>query len=468
MAMGKKAQEQQDDLWLATGELPQSPGHPFYEALNRILDKHGFDPYVEQLCAPFYAEKLGRPSMPPGVYFRLLLIGYFEGIDSERGIAWRVADSLALRQFLGLELRARTPDHSTMSKTRKRIDVETHEKVFQWVLRVLAKENLLKGKTLGVDATTLEANAALRSIIRRDTGETYDEFLRRLAKESGVETPTREDLVKLDKKRPKKTSNQEWRHPHDPDSRVTKMKDGRTHLAHKPEHAVDMETGAVVAVNLTHANEGDPASLPATLEEAMKNLESVASEPSAEHNLSGDLAREVVTDKGYHSNEVMVMLDEGEFRGYVSEPDRGKRSWDGKREERDATYANRRRIRGKRGKQLMKQRGELIERPFAHVYDTGGMRRVHLRGHPNIIKRLLVHVAGFNLSLIMRKLVGRGTPRGLAALQRMVLAAFHALCTLVRRLISDRCVPIEFMHVSFERTPNEISPLPHRPFSTGC
>lgn len=468
MAMGKNAQERQDNLWLATGELPRSPGHPFYEALNRILEKHDFDPFVEKLCAPFYARKLGRPSMPPGVYFRLLLIGYFEGIDSERGIAWRVADSLVLRQFLGLELRERTPDHSTISKTRKRIDLQTHDKVFQWVLRVLAKENLLKGKTLGVDATTLEANAALRSIIRRDTGETYDEFLTRLARESGVETPTREDLAKLDKNRPKKGSNHEWGHPHDPDSRVTKMKDGRTHLAHKAEHAVDMETGAVVAVNLTYANEGDTTSLPATLVDATKNLESVASESPAKQNLSDDPAREVVTDKGYHSNDVMVMLSDGEFRSYVSEPARGQRNWDGKREERDATYANRRRIRGQRGKQLMRRRGELLERAFAHVCDTGGMRRVHLRGHPNILKRLLVHVAGFNLSLIMRRLVGRGTPRGLAALQRLVLAALEALCALVRRLIGDWSAPNEFKRICSNEGRPDFFLRPFRPLSTGC
>ena len=225
-----------------------------YQRLNQVLDTHAFDAFVEAQCAPFYAATVGRPSLLPGTYFRLLLIGYFEGIDSERGIAWRTADSLALRGFLGLGLDEATPEHSTISRTRRLIDLETHRAVFTWILQVLATADLVKGKTIGIDATTLEANAALRSIVRRDSGETYQEFLTRLAQASGIETPTRADLARLDRKRPKKGRNTDWRHPHDPDARITKMKDGRTHLAHKAEHAVDLETGAIVGV--TVSNEG--------------------------------------------------------------------------------------------------------------------------------------------------------------------------------------------------------------------
>ena len=250
MAMGRLKAEKQPVLWVATSELAMSPSHPFYERLNAVLDKHGFDPFVEARCASFYAPVMGRPSIPPGVYFRMHLVGYFEGIDSERGIAWRVADSLALRAFLGYGLDEGTPDHSSVSRTRRLLDLETHQEVFQWVLGVLAKEGLLKGKTLGVDATTLEANAALRSIVRRDTGESYQEFLTRLAQASGIETPTREDLAKLDRNRPHKGSNADWEHPHEPDAVIGKMKDGRTHLLHKGEHAADMDTQAVVAVTL--------------------------------------------------------------------------------------------------------------------------------------------------------------------------------------------------------------------------
>ncbi len=360
------------------------------------------------------------------------MIGYFEGIDSERGIAWRVADSLSLGQFLGFDLSDRTPEHSTISRTRTRIDFETHQEVFTWVLTVLAKSKLLKGKTIGVDATTLEANAALRSIVRRDTGQSYDELLTRLAKESGIETPTKEDLIKLDKKRKKKGSNDDWAHPHDPDAGITKMKDGRTHLSHKAEHAIDLETKAVVAIGLFGV-EGDTTTLPATLGDALENLRTVAADAEAAAALSPSPVAEVVADKGYHSNEMLVMLAEGEMRSYVAEPDRGRRRWGpDKADAQKAIYDNRRRIKGDRGKRLQRIRSELVERPNAHLYETGGMRRVHLRGEENILKRLLVHAAGFNLGLVMYELVGRGTPRGLFDLLKGLLALVrHAWVALV-------------------------------------
>ena len=241
-----------------------------------MLEESRFDEFVEGRCRRFYAEKRGRPSLAPGMYFRLLLIGYFEGIDSERGIAWRANDSLALRRFLRVGLEETPPDHSTISRTRRLIDVETHREVFTWVLGVLAEKGLLKGQTLGVDATTLEANAALRTIVRRDTGEGYQEFLKRLAQESGIKTPTREQLARLDRKRAHKGSNEEWEHPHDPDARIAKMKDGRTHLAHKVEHAVDFSSGAVVAVTVQPADAGDTATGRETVCEAGEQIATVA------------------------------------------------------------------------------------------------------------------------------------------------------------------------------------------------
>src|ERR1700704_6433944 len=253
MSLGKRGpDERQEPIWIEAATLASPAGHPFYERLNHLLSKRGFDAFAESACEGFYA-KVGRPGLAPGVYFRALLVGYFEGIGSERGIAWRTADSLALRSFLGFELSQPTPDHSTISRTRRLIDLETHRKVFLWVLGMLAEEGLFKGNTVAIDGTTPEANAALRSIVRRDTGESYDDFLRGLAKESGIETPTREQLAKLDRKRKKKGFNDDWKNPHDPDAQITKMKDGRTHLAHKAEHAVDLETGAVLAVTLQPA-----------------------------------------------------------------------------------------------------------------------------------------------------------------------------------------------------------------------
>jgi transposase len=405
MAMGKRRRRpKQASMWVATQDLPRSAAHPFYARLNQILDKANFDGCVEGLCQRFYADEVGRPGLPPGRYFRLLLIGYFEGLDAERAIAWRTADSFALREFLGLVLPEAPPDHSTISRTRRLIDLETHHAVFTWILRRLADAGLVKGKTIGIDATTLEANAALRSIVRRDSGATYQEFLTQLAQASGIETPTREDFARIDRKRPKKGSNADWTHPLDPDAKITKMKDGRTHLAYKAEHAVDLETGAVVAVTVQDADQGDTATSVDTLIEAAEQVETV---------VPNGRIKEVVADKGYHSNQVMVDLEAVGVRSYISEPDRGRRKWEDNADARDAVYRNRRRIRGARGKRLLRQRGERLERPCAHLYETGQMRRVQLRGHDNIRKRLLVHAAALNLGLLMRTLFGVGTPRGL-------------------------------------------------------
>ena len=420
MAMGRvEDQDNQQDLWIVHTELASSPGHPFYEKLNELLRGEHFDAFVEDRCAKFYAQKLGRPSLLPGIYFRALLIGYFEGIEAERGIAWRLADSLALRSFVGIRLTERTPDHSTLSRTRRLIDLETHSQVFAWVLELLAARGLIKGKSIGIDATTLEANAAMRSIVRRDTGESYEQFLTGLAKASGIETPTREDLVRLDRKRKKRTSNKEWKSPIDADARVAKMKDGSTHLAHKAEHAVDMDTGAVVAITLQAADLGDTTTVQETLAEAgMAVADLVAHEaearPDEAPKVNVDGVEELVADKGYHSAAAVLWVQECEVSSYIPErKPNGKRNWENKEEERKAVRANQDRVQGEYGKGLLRKRGELVERSFAHCYETGAMRRCTLRGNQNILKRLLIHVGAFNLSLILRKTLGAGTPREL-------------------------------------------------------
>ena len=427
MAMGKRARSRQQELFVDSRALPESPGHPFYDKLNEVLATHEFDGFAEGLCSPYYAERMGRHSIPPGVYFRMLMVGYFEGLGSERGIAWRVADSLTLRRFLGYELTDRTPDHSSLSRIRGRLPVEVHQDVFNWVGRVIAKEGLLKGKTVAVDSTTLEANAALRSLVRRDTGEGYQEYLEGLAKASGIETPTRQDTAKLDKKRPRKGSNDDWQHPQDPDARITKMKDRRTHMGYKSEHVVDLETQAIVAINLCGGDEGDTDSLPWSLVQANWNLEAMAQDQEARQHLTDRWLSEVVTDRGYHSNKIVKMLQRAEIRGYVCEPNRGRRKWGKDPEAQVAVYANRRRIEGERSKALQRLRAECAERSMAHAYESGGMRRCHLRGLVNIYKRLSVHAAAFNLGLMMRKLTGHGTPRGLHGLLRAILALYRAL-----------------------------------------
>ncbi len=429
MAIGKRGKGRQQELFVAASEI-RALGNPFYRALNRLLEEEGFDEFAEETCREFYAEKRGRPGIPPGVYFRMLVVGYLEGIGSERGIAWRCGDSISLREFLGYGLERNPPEHSGLSKTRKRLSVEAHAAVFSRVLEVVQASGLLSGKTLGVDSTTLEANAAMRSIVRRDDGKGYEEWLEEVARASGIETPTRQDLAKLDRKRPKKGSNREWAHPHDPEARITKMKDGRTGLAHKFEQAVDMETGAVVAVTVQTMEGGDTASLPNTLDEAQRQLAEIEVEP-----------REVVADKGYHSNQTMTGVQDRGLRSYVSEPNRGRRKWKRNRDAQKPTYDNRRRIQGNRGKELLRQRGEKVERGFAHLLLTGGLRRVHVRGREEIRKRILIQAAAFNLGLLMRKRYGFGTPRGLQGLATAQAALACHVSTAVLHMIRLSCRP---------------------------
>lgn len=433
MAMGtRKKRERQEDFWVVSSEVVGTPAHAFYDRLNQILDQHHFDRNVEQLCRRYYKDRRGRPSITPGVYFRSLLLGYFEGIDSERGIAWRLADSLSLRKFIGYALTEETPDHSTISRTRRLYSVETHKAVFRWVLKILCEEGLVEGKTVSIDATTLEANAALRSLVRRDNGQKYDDYLKDLAKAAGIDNPTREQLARLDRKRKKKGSNKEWKNPHDADARIAKMKDGSTHLAHKAEHAVDLSSGALLAVTVQGADQGDTTTIHQTLAEAGEAVAELieheavtapAEEPKV--NLKG--VQEVVADKGYHSGAVVQDLHAVDCRSYIPEPGRGRRNWEGKQDEQKQVYANRRRVQGARSKRLQRKRSELTERSMAHMYETGGMRRVHLKGRDNILKRLLVHAGGFNLALIMRKLVGIGKPRRLQGACACIFACLGLL-----------------------------------------
>jgi len=431
MAMGRK-KSKQSELWVTTEEITKPASHPFYAKVNEVLDECKFDRKAEQLCQRFYKPLKGRPSITPGVYFRALLIGYCEGISSERGIAWRLADSLSLREFLGFNLSDQTPDHSTLSRTRRLLPVETHRAVFRWFVWMLGAKGVLNGQTLGIDATTLEANAAMRSIERRDTGAKYVEYLKGLAAAEGIENPTPEQLARLDRKRKKKTSNKDWKSPADPDSRIAKMKDGRTHLAHKAEHAVDLNSGALVAVTLQAADLGDTTTVAQTLSEARANAEF----------LSESGVQDVVADKGYHSGAVLAAVEETTVSTVIAEPERGQRKWNGREAERDLVYANRQRVRSERGRRLLKLRSELVERSFAHIYDTGCMRRTHLRGRDNILKRLLIHAAAFNIALLVRKLHGIGKPRTLqgaaAELLRTLLRLWIALARLYAAAFVER------------------------------
>lgn len=409
MALGKQGQ-MQSRLFVNMEALPRSAGHVFYDHLQRILRKNGFDAFAEGLCAPFYAERQGRPSIPPGRYFRMHLVGYFEGIDSERGIVWRCADSLSLREFLQLDVDQTVPDQSSLSRIRSRLPLEVHNEVFQWVIAVISKAGLVKGKRIGVDSSTMEANAAMRSIVRKDTGENYTQMLERMGKESGMATPTRADLARMDKKRKDKTlSNEDWQSTTDTDARIARMKDKTTHMAYKPEHAVDLDTGAILAAPVHHADRVDTKTVEATLDAAASTLENLDQKPSPES------PAEVVADKGYFAKKIIKNLNQTHWTTRISEPDRKDwYSWQGDHAARKEVYANRTRIKSGVGKAALRKRSELVERSFQHVLDRGGQRRTHLRGLANVQKGYILAVAGFNLGLLLRSLLGFGTPKGLA------------------------------------------------------
>ena len=444
MAMRREG-EVQGDLVVTWAEMPRSPGHVFYDRLQNVLSEAGFDAFVEETCKPFYAPRMGAPSLPPGRYFRMHMVGYFEGIDSERGIVWRCSDSFSLRDFLRLANRDRVPDHSWLSKTRSRLPHEVHEKVFGWVLKLVAERGLVKGERIGVDGSTMEANAALRSIGRRDSGESYREMLGRMARESGVATPTIDDLVRLDRKRKgKKLSNEDWTSKTDPDAKIARMKDGSTHLAYKPEHVVDLDTSVIVAAPIHPADEGDTTTLPGTLEAATDNLAAVGLAPSAEEPCV------LVSDKGYHSRQGLKDFNGGPWKTRIAEPTpaNGYLRWHGDDEARAAVYANRNRLKSEVGKEAMRKRGEVVERSFAHVLERGGMRRTWLRGRENVHKRYLVHIAGYNLGVLMRALFGAGTPKETAAIKAAFLFVIQAAKAITVVLVAASDGDIEVLIIS--------------------
>jgi transposase len=435
MALGKRETERQEDLFLTADQLPRSPGHVFYQKLNRLLAEAGFDRWVEALCEPYYADGRGRPSIPPGTYFRMLLVGYFEGIGSQRGIAWRCADSLSLRDFLGIPLGEESPDHSSLSVIRQRLPLEVHQQVFTWILRLADEKKLLKGKTVGVDSTTLEADAAMKSIVRRDTGEDWNEYLTRLMQERGLieagEQPSDEELRRFDKNRPdKQVSNDEWMSENDPDARIAKMKDGTTHLAYKAEHVVDLDSNLIVSAEIYHADQADTRTLEDSLNQAQTNLREAGRDTQIE---------DAVADKGYHSAESLTEIREHTpYRTYIPEAERKHdRTWTDKPpEQKAAVVANRRRTAGQRGKRLQKLRSELLERSFAHVCETGSARRTFLHLIENVRKRYAIAAAAHNLGCLMRSLFGMGTPKGLQAYVDLLSSFYLAICALVGRSTS--------------------------------
>jgi transposase len=429
-------------MWVSGPELARSPGHRFYEKLNELLAQAKFDREVEKICAPYFEgdDKAGRRSIPPGVYFRMLFVGYFEGIESERGLEWRCADSLSLRTFLGVQVHERVPDHSSLSRMRTRLDGTVYDQVFRLVLGLVESKGLLRGKVAGVDSTYLRADASMKSIVRKDTGDDYTSYLKKLCEAQGIEKPTVEDTVRVDRARKgKKTSNKDWESPTDADARIVRLKDGRTRLGYKAEHVVDLETGAVVAAEVYLGGESDPASLRPSLESARKNMDAARTArdesdkhdddeppPPASPTSEPRSTIEVVADKGYHKVELLFELRRAEYRTYIPAPKQsGQRRFTDKGGmlARESFHDNHKRVKRAKGKKLLRLRGERIERTFALACETGAHRRVRLRGRDNVRKRYLAHIAALNLGLVMRTLFGYGTPRQAA---QAALAAFLA------------------------------------------
>lgn len=410
MAMGKR-KPRQESLFISTDALATPAGHPFYSKLNELLAEHQFDTWLEGRCAQYYNQVVdcGRPSLPPGTYFRMILIGYFEGIDSQRGIAWRCADSLSLRTFLSIPLDQSTPDHSTLSKTRDRLPEEVFDEVFTFVLGIAEAKKLLSGTTVGVDSTLLEANAAMKTIVRRDTNKNWKEYVTQLMREAGVigktETPTDEEARRFDKKRKgKKVSNDDWKSPVDEDATIAKMKDGTTHLAFKAEHVVDLESDLILAAEIRKATEGDTSTLAESVLAAQANLEACGSEAAIE---------EVAADKGYHAASTLETCADFDWRTYIPEPQRAHPTKLSGRSEpqRRAIVNNRDRTGRSKSKRMQKRRSEVVERTFAHICETGGCRRMHVRGLKKVSKRYAIAAAAHNLGRILRSLTGVGKPR---------------------------------------------------------
>lgn len=450
MSMGRR-EGRQTPMWLSGTKLAQSPGHRFYEKLNELLSEAGFDRRVEQICEPYFEadDKPGRPSIAPGVYFRMLFVGYFEGIESERGLEWRCSDSLSLRTFLGVLVSERVPDHSSLSRMRTRLDGSVYDEVFRLVLGIVESKGLLRGKVSGVDSTYLRADASMKTIVRKDTRDDYTAYLKKLCEAHGIENPTVEDARRMDRTRKdKKVSNTEWSSPTDADARIVRLKDGRTRLGYKAEHVVDLETGAVVAAEMYGADKVDVATLRSSLEAARENVDAArtASKRDSKDDdddvpppaAPTDEARptiEVVADKGYHKVELLLELGRADYRTYIPVPEqKGQRRFTDKGGmlAREAFHQNRARVRRTKGKKLQRLRGERIERTFALACETGAHRRVRLRGRDNVRKRYLAHIAALNLGLVMRTLFGNGTPREAA---NAALAAVVATLLLVLETI---------------------------------
>ena len=423
----EKQKATQPEFWVATHQLAKSAKASFYSKLDETLESFGFAGKVRQLCAPAYKQtNVGRPGIDPVVYLKMIMVGFFEDLPSERAIAARCADSIAIRRFLNYELDENTPDHSSLTIIRQRLGLEIYQKVFTLCLQALQEHGLLRGKHLGIDSSVMEANASLRALVNRNTAEQYWDYVKRLAAEQGIDPEDAAAVRKFDRQRPGKGSNQDWKNPHDPDAKIGPRKHGGTDMIYKPQTVVDLNTGAVVQAEVQPGDHTDHQGLATTILEAQQRINEVCGEAA------DALTVETVTaDKGYYAVEQLQALQQEEIKTVIADPVSNRRLDKLQPEQRQAVQAALRSTRSKYGKALLRRRGMHIERSFAHILDCGGMRRATLRGWENLNKRFKLATAFYNLSQLMRKLFGFGTPKQLAALARALFSVLARLLSLV-------------------------------------
>ena len=426
----KKELEKQGEFWIETRRLPKLSAGGFYQRVNEILGAIGFAEEVHRLCRPAYSQRTdGRPGIDPVVYFKMLMVGFFENLSSERAIASRCEDSLAVRAFLGYGLTEVTPEHSFFSVIRGRLCSEIYQAVFELILKALKECGLLKGRNVGIDSSVIEANASLKSLVLRNTEEAYWDYVKRLAEAEGIDPNDDKAVRQFDRKRPgKKLSNEQFKNRHDADAKISRQK-GKTDLIYKPEHSVDMDSGVIIQAQLVEADRADSVALPQRIESVQKCLERL------------ELAQKikaVVADSNYHSLPNVCELQEAGLKVVI--PD----AYAAKRKEELLTKAERQALRkahqshqSKTGRQLMRRRGQHIERSFAHILDCGGMRKATLRGRVNLQKRHSFAATCYNLSQLLRKKFGYGTLKmALARGWRAVFSALAGTAAFIRAILT--------------------------------
>jgi transposase len=415
-----KKKPAQPEFWIAADKVVTTAKSGFYAKLDETLESFGFAAKVRELCLPAYDKSgVGRPGIDPVVYLKMMMVGFFEDLPSERAIAARCADSIAIRQFLHYELTEATPDHSSLSIIRQRLDGPIYEQVFTLVLSALLEHGLLRGRNVGIDSSVMEANASLRGLVNRNTGEAYWDYVKRLAAQSGIDPQDSAAVRKFDRKRPKKMSNQEWENPDDPDARIGPKKDGATDMIYKPQTVVDLDTGAIVGAEMLPGDQTDNKEVATAILEAQQNINAARGRDPKELTVETTTA-----DKGYYAVGQLQELQREQIKTVICDPINNRRLDKLEPDEQRAVKAAKRSTRSRYGKELLGKRGQHIERAFAHLLDCGGMRRATLRGLQNLQKRFQLAAAFYNLSQLMRKLCGVGTPKQCEAMGRGAMSAF--------------------------------------------